>query len=356
MMMAQRFARSAVSLRLMTSTRILSIAVFLFAMFSATSARAQSVVIDGPSGPVLPNLTPKFTVRALEFALSDRPLQYQVFITFNSTGDGPFIETITASGTDSIQSVYPTRLLPSARTVYWKARVTGRNGVPFESAISSARQTPKWLTLISPMAAQDTTRRPLFKWESGAIDPLWGHWTYTIEISDGRGPVQTESGLTETTYRPRSDLEANLQYSWQLTAIAVPSGQSVTEKSVGTFGIVDPALPTTTLLYQNFPNPFPSASAFETCFWFDVQTGGSRVSLDILNLRGTLVKTILPPTQLAAGVYGRAPVGAASNCDNRYVWNGTATDGRSVPGGIYLARFTATGMRTTFKKIVFKGR
>ncbi|MEO7998198.1 MAG: hypothetical protein ABI852_12175 [Gemmatimonadaceae bacterium] len=329
--------------------------LFFIAISSATTARAQSVVIDGPSGPVLPNLTPLFTVRALGFPLSERPLQFLVFLTFNSTGDGPFIETITATGTDTIQSLFPTRLLPSQRTVYWKARVIGPNGVPFESAISSARQTPKWLTLISPMSAQDTTRRPLFKWESGAIDPLWGRWSYTIEILDS-GVKLSEAGLTEMTYRPKSDLEANQRYHWQLTAIAIPSGQSVLEKSVGTFGIDDPALPTTSLLYQNFPNPFPSLNSFETCFWFDVQTGGSRVSLDILDLRGTLVKTILPPTQLAAGVYGRGPVGAASNCDNRYVWNGTASDGRSVPGGIYLARFTATGLRATFKKIVFKGR
>ncbi|MEO7359350.1 MAG: hypothetical protein ABI120_03415 [Gemmatimonadaceae bacterium] len=321
-------------------------------------ANAQTVVLTAPTTAQLPNLTPRFTVRALGFPVGAGPLQYTVFITRNSTGDGPFVETISTTSSDTIVNLLVSRLLPDTATVYWKARVVSPNGAITESQISSARRAPKWLTLLYPnseLGDQDTTRTPTFRWESGALDPEFGAWSYTIEILLNNRAEQTKAGFAEMFYKSQP-LRANTPYQWQLTASVARSGESVTQRNSKTFSISDPALPTTTLLYQNFPNPFPSAVAFATCFWFDVQTGGSRVSLDIVDLRGSLVKTIIPPTALEGGVYGRGPVGSASNCDNRYVWNGTAADGRSVPGGVYLARFNATGLRTSFKKIVFKGR
>jgi len=138
------------------------------------------------------------------------------------------------------------------------------------------------------------------------------------------------------------------------------NGESVRVASVGSFVITDPPLPTTTLLYQNFPNPFPSAASFVTCFWFDVGAPGARVALDVLDLRGNLVKNIVPGSdgvsRFDAGRYGRGAAGSASNCDNRFVWDGTGTDGRTVAPGVYLARFRADGGAPTFRRIVFRGR
>ena len=95
--------------------------------------------------------------------------------------------------------------------------------------------------------------------------------------------------------------------------------------SLASFLIVDPPLPTTTILYQNFPNPFPSATAFSTCFWFDVGEPGGTVSLDVLDLRGNVVRTIVPTldgvTQFAAGRYGRGAPGAGSAALSRNVHN-----------------------------------
>lgn len=364
-MTAQRFAGSAVSRRrsiVGARTASLSAMWLLLVMLTFSSAsHAQRVVLEAPTGAILPNLTPRFTVRALGFPATAQPLQYTVFVTLNSTGDSPYLETITATTTDSVVSFLVKNLLPSEKKVYWKARVRAADGRTLESPISGPHQAPKWLTLIRPdptLGRQDSTRRPVFKWESGALDPEYGSWQYTIAIllPNGQPKISSSDNLTETTFVPSTELNANTPYKWQVIATVVPTGETVQEKSLASFFIVDRALPTTTLLYQNFPNPFPSPTSFVTCFWFDVQTGGSRISLDIVDLRGTLVKTIVPPTQFEAGIYGRGPTGAASNCDNRFVWNGTATDGRSVSGGVYLARFTATGLRTTFKKIVFSGR
>ena len=115
--------------------------------------------------------------------------------------------------------------------------------------------------------------------------------------------------------------------------------------SSATFLVTDQPVPTRTLLYQNFPNPFPSSVAFATCIWFDVAPPGARVSLDVTDLRGNLVRTLIPGVDgqrdFAPGRYGRGSPGAGSNCDNRFVWDGTGSDGRTVAPGVYLLRFQA---------------
>jgi hypothetical protein len=112
-----------------------------------------------------------------------------------------------------------------------------------------------------------------------------------------------------------------------------------------------------TVLYQNFPNPFPTAASATTCLWFDL-SAPSDVTLAVYDLRGHLVRTIVPSSQipgsLDAGSYGRPFVGASSGCDPRFAWDGRASDGHSVPPGVYLARLHADGRWQT-KKMVFRG-
>ena len=334
-------------------------ALSLLVAGASRSVDAQTLTVVGPAGPVLPTITPRFTLTARGLPLTARPLLFTLLISRNPTVDGAFVETIDATSADTVVSVMVKRVLPNAITVYWKARVTLPNGTIVDSDVSTARQVPKWLTLITPNSPQGdpfSTRRPRFVWQSAKIDPAFGSWTYDLQILNNERTEQSVSGLLDTVFVPSRELQANSPYRWQVHAVVVPTGDAVTEKNVASFNIVDPSLPTTTLLYQNFPNPFPSATSFTTCFWFDVKVGGARVSLDILDQRGSVVKRIIPSADFAAGTYGRGPEGSANNCDNRFVWNGTATDGRSVAGGVYLARFIATGSPPLFKKILFKGR
>lgn len=118
-----------------------------------------------------------------------------------------------------------------------------------------------------------------------------------------------------------------------------------------------PGKPALTVLYQNFPNPFPSPSSATTCLWFDLQSDAT-VTLGIYDLRGHLVRTIVPspqvPTRLVAGYYGRVGSVAAGGCDRRFAWDGRGSDGRSVGAGVYLARLGASGSWQT-RKIVFSG-
>ena len=133
-------------------------------------------------------------------------------------------------------------------------------------------------------------------------------------------------------------------------------GWGTPDVALATFPSTAPAL---SLLFQNFPNPFPdraSGQAF-TCIWFDVATPG-KVRLDILDLRGHVVKNLVPggafSSDLPSGRYGRAGLGATTGCDPELQWNGGTADGSFAPQGVYLMRLvTPEGM--FFKRIVYLG-
>lgn len=323
---------------------------------------AQTVIVNGPTSAVLPSLTPALVVRALGFA-NVRPLRVRVQIATSGDFTTPSIVLDSSFTTsDTIVAVQITRALPSEATVYWRASVQGTTGAVAESPVTGPRTVPTWLTLITPNSPAGDIfdiRRPLFVWKSAPITPAAGPWTYALEIINTGLSEVGVAGLLDTTFRVPTNLRANASYKWSVRA-SLPNGDFVRVTSTAAFLIVDPSLPTTTILYQNFPNPFPSATAFSTCFWFDVGEPGGTVSLDVLDLRGNAVRTVIPAldgvTQFAAGRYGRGAPGAGNNCDNRFVWDGTANDGRTVAPGVYVARFRSGTGAPTFRRILFRGR
>lgn len=322
----------------------------------------QTVIVDGPTAALLPSITPSLVVRALGFA-NARPLRVRVQIATSADfGAASIAVDSTFTTSDTTIAVQITRALPSDGTVFWRAGVQGASGLSADSPVTGPRTVPTWLTLITPNSPTGDIfdlRRPLFVWKSARVTPAAGPWTYAVEITNAGRPEQATTGLRDTTFRAATNLQANTSYRWSVRA-TLPNGDFVRVASLASFLIVDPPLPTTTILYQNFPNPFPSATAFSTCFWFDVGEPGGAVSLDVLDLRGNVVRTIVPAldgvTQFAAGRYGRGAPGAGSNCDNRFVWDGTASDGRTVAPGVYVARFQSGTSAPTFRRMLFKGR
>jgi hypothetical protein len=169
--------------------------------------------------------------------------------------------------------------------------------------------------------------------------------------------VYGAGGLRDTFFRIPVALERNLPYSWRLVVRAGTDTSLVS--SQGTFLVLDPTVPPTTILYQNFPNPFPvpGGGRDSTCIWFDLAATG-RTELLILDLRGGPVRHLVPgpefPAVLGAGRYGRGPAGGPE-CDPRLMWDGRADDGRVVPAGVYLYKLQA-GRVILFKRLVFSGK
>ena len=342
-------------------TRVGAILLLWLAAGLAPSAlRAQVVIVDGPGQGVLPSLTPLLQVRAIGLGPA-RPIQYNVQVATTPDFTSLVLDS-TFNAPDTVVAVQITRPLPSEATVYWRVAARSFLGPQALSNSSGARQVPSWLSLItpnSPVGNAFDIRRPLLVWRVAPVVNSIGPWRFDLEITTAGRPEVAASGVRDTTFRPFSELQANTSYRWNVRA-TLPNGANIRVYSQGSFVITDPPLPTTTLSYQNFPNPFPTAATQSTCFWFDVGEDGVLVSLDVLDLRGNLVKRIVPADdgveRFDAGRYGRGAPGASSNCDNRFVWDGTATDGRTVAPGVYLARFRTNKGAPTYRKIVFTGR
>ncbi len=343
-----------------TLLQLLAAVVAPSALQQGARLEAQTVIVEGPTQTVLPTLTPTLQVRAIGLGPA-RPIQFNLQVATNADFTGIVLDS-TFNTTDSSVTVQITRPLPSEATVYWRVIARSFLGPQAVSNSSGARVVPPWLTLVtpnSPLGDGFGIRRPLLVWKSAPVTAATGPWRYDLEVLGAGRPELGVNNLRDTTYRPTTDLQANTSYRWNVRA-SLPNGDNVRVYSQGSFLITDPPLPTTTLLYQNFPNPFPSAVAFATCFWFDVGEDGADIALDVLDLRGNLVRQIVPGPdgvrRFEGGRYGRGAPGASSNCDNRFVWDGTATDGRTVAPGVYLARFRASNSAPTFRRIVFQGR
>jgi hypothetical protein len=89
-------------------------------------------------------------------------------------------------------------------------------------------------------------------------------------------------------------------------------------------------------LAQNYPNPFNP----QTTIAFSVKERG-RVRIDVFNVSGQLVKTLLDETR-AAGSY----------TDVR--WDGTDADNAAVASGVYFYRLTTGGFSQTRKMVLLK--
>lgn len=326
-----------------------------------SALHAQAVLFDGPTSATLPTLTPQFQLRALGFG-GVRPLQVTVQISTTLDFAGPLALDSVFLTNDTILTVQVTRPLPSDAPVYWRARVSPPGGLASQSPTTGPRLVPAWLTLVRPNSVSgniDSLRRPEFVWRSARVLPALGNWKYDIEITSEGRTEQVATALTDTVWRPNADLQANTRYRWNVRA-SLANGSSILVHSNATFFINDPAVPARTLLYQSFPNPFPSPIAFATCIWFDVAAPGARLSLDVTDLRGNLVRTLIPGSDgirdFAPGRYGRGLPGAQNNCDNRFVWDATGNDGRTVAAGVYILRFQAGRAPPRFVRMLFLGR
>ncbi|HEU4564034.1 MAG TPA: hypothetical protein VFS05_05285 [Gemmatimonadaceae bacterium] len=325
-------------------------------------AALGTVTVAGPpEADTLGTITPAFTVRTAGFAPGELPLVLRLQVARDSTfAAGALFADTTVAGDSAGIIVGP---LPPGDPIFWRAIARTARGDSALSAIGGPRTVPPWATLLFPNATGGTTvatRRPTFTWSSPAVAPEVGAFTYRLELfgAGSRTPILSIPGITDTTFTPAVDLESNTSYRWAVVA-SLPGGLASRVQSRATFVIVDPAQPIATLLYQNFPNPFPSAAVSSTCIWFDLRQSGD-VRLEVFDLRGSLVRTLIPsaelPARMAAGRYGRASLtGTPGGCDPRLTWDGVARDGRVVPSGVYLLRLVADG-RTQIRKMVFRGR
>jgi serine protease AprX len=274
------------------------------------------------------------------------------------------LATIILDTTVTASAVTLPRAMAPATRLFWRATARSALGVSESIRRVGPLIVPPWATLLTlnaPSGESVADSQPLFAWHAPGVSSPPGPITFDFSVfpaSEGPAqPVVSARGLTDTVYRPAAPLEKNLPFRWRIVAHVGADSTVVT--SSGTFLVLDQAAPGTTVLFQNFPNPFPNRALGVTvsCIWFDIATPGT-VRLEIFDVRGRLVRRIVPSAQLPAqfdvGRYGRPAGDAPGTCDERFAWDGRDETGAYARPGVYLYRLTAPGYQNT-KRIVFLG-
>jgi hypothetical protein len=320
--------------------------------FSASARLTAHLNALAPLVSPLTTIVPTFSWDA--GTLTGSPVTYRLRIA----RDTAFTSIVLDTAVGSALSFDLTRPLKGA-PIYW--RVDGRTNVGDTASTGRIGPlvVPLWAvptSLSSPGGAVTDSAQPTFTWDPITVPAPPGPFTYDVLVQHvDSTPVDGVAGLTDTSFRFQQPFEVNRSYRWTLIVHAGPDTSIV--RSQGSFLIVDGGTPTATLLYQNFPNPFPGAGRDSTCLWFDLAVSGV-VELDILDVRGNPVRRFIPGPDFAsflnAGRYGRGTPGGLSSCDPRLMWDGRADNGQPLPAGVYLAKLKAPGM-LVFKRIVYRG-
>lgn len=324
------------------------------------AARAQGeITVELPRDDPFP-AAPEIRVHAVTFPDSTAPRRIRLRLSLDPAG-GLVVFDSTIAGDDARFTTR--RLLPENREIYLQASVIDRRGQEIRTLLRLAGRTGPRLLLLSPNGLTSVsldTRQPRFSWRSAPVDIPPGPWVYEVFVTNvDKQTTRSRLGITDSVYTWPDTLEANTSYRWGVIA-RLPNGfanDSVVVGSRSSFVIAPEDAPVATLLYQNFPNPFPAPSSPSTCVWFDLRTA-SVVTLTVHDLRGHRVRTLAagpaPDVPLPSGRYGRRS-GAGGGCDPRFTWDGTADDGRAAPPGVYLLRLqTSAGTQT--RKMLYLGR
>ena len=307
-----------------------------------------------PAAGPLTTITPTFAWAVGTVPASATPVTYRLRVSRDSTLAAPIVDQLTTAQTFATPQALKTGSL------FWRVDATAASGETATSGVIGPIIVPAWATLTSlsnPAGMVIDTAQPTFTWKPAQVSAPPGPLTYDLDVQRVATGV-TEfnvANLTDTTFEIPRPLERNTAYRWVLVVYAGSDTSII--RSQGSFLVVDLGMPTSTLLYQNFPNPFPAAGRDSTCLWFDLAIAGN-VQLDILDLRGNRVRRFVPgpdfPGVLAPGRYGRGS-GSGGICDSRLMWDGRADNGHPLPAGVYLAKLKAPGL-LVFKRIVFRGK
>src|SRR2546426_9231288 len=307
-----------------------------------------------PAAGPLTTITPTFSWTVGTVPAFATPVTYRLRISRDSALAAPIVDRLTTAETFATPQALKTG------SMFWRVDATAASGEMATSGVIGPIIVPSWAALTSlsnPAGMVIDTAQPTFTWKPAQVSAPPGPLTFDLEVQRvATGAIDfTVANLTGTTFDLPQPLERNTAYRWLLVAHAGSDTSII--RSQGSFLVVDLGMPTSTLLYQNFPNPFPAVGRDSTCLWFDLAIAGN-VQLDILDLRGNRVRRFVPgpdfPGVLGPGRYGRGS-GGGGICDPRLMWDGRADDGDPLPAGVYLAKLKVAGL-LVFKRIVFRGK
>ena len=142
-----------------------------------------------------------------------------------------------------------------------------------------------------------------------------------------------------------NEVTRSIEVSYQVTAVYTdPDGESK-RSNVASVYITTDALDiespiVKTELIGNYPNPLNPTTTIEFSLSFGAGRDEGHVSIDIFNIKGQKVKTLVNDIYKAG--------------THKVVWNGDDNHGRNVSSGIYLYRMDTEKYTSTKKMILMK--
>ncbi|HOP06245.1 MAG TPA: cohesin domain-containing protein [candidate division Zixibacteria bacterium] len=153
---------------------------------------------------------------------------------------------------------------------------------------------------------------------------------YRVDDQIGAGTVN----MLQVPIKARSDIEAGDLSKVSLHRALLSTSNSMAVKVEG----IDTPLPGSFVLSQNYPNPFNPTTTIQ--FSIDGSSGGSNVKLDVYNILGQNVKTLIDEV-MSAG-------------HHQVTWDGSDHHGKRVASGVYLYKLTVGQDSQTKKMLLLK--
>ncbi len=145
------------------------------------------------------------------------------------------------------------------------------------------------------------------------------------------------SDIVKLPFISKGPIAASDNGQLRITRASMSTGAA---KNIPVEGVGGPVIPTTFALFQNRPNPFNPTTTIDFYINGTNQSGGEYVKLEVFNLLGQLVNTLVDE-QLPAGQHS-------------VVWNGTDKYGDHAASGIYLYRLRVGDDSQTKKMMLLK--
>jgi hypothetical protein len=210
----------------------------------------------------------------------------------------------------------------------------GRFTMP-DSLVAGAIQLPNTITHIGRDAFSDIMGR-WFDDEYEPEEPI-AVWIPKSVTHVGSGAfVEAFSGGILVEWE-EDELPATWANDWNRGGLGYPRTDitfGVTIGETSEFDVV--TLPSATGLVGNFPNPFNPTTSIR----YQV-SGITHVSIEIFNIRGQRVKTLLNGSELSSG-------------EHSVVWDGRDDSGNEAGSGMYLYRMVAGEYQSTRRMILMK--
>jgi hypothetical protein len=148
------------------------------------------------------------------------------------------------------------------------------------------------------------------------------------------GPTTLVDATVNTSWTdPEND---GWNFHYKITCLDHAGNESGPATAGSMTGISEPVIPKQFAVYQNIPNPFNPATRIR----YDVPVDGGNVTLQIFNIEGRLVRTLVNEHQ--------------SPGQKIATWHGRNDQGQSVATGVYFYLMKAPGYEMTKKMVLLK--